>query len=96
MPAAPQSTIFLTLSEFLEAIIKLTKSTSLYAEAVPATVTGKNVKTAITLTNPEETETDVWVVVAAYGNQREMLGSYNKAMKLGAGQVATENISFDA
>lgn len=80
----------------LEAVVKLTKSTSLYAEADPALVTGKNIKTSITLTNPESRETDVWIVVAAYGDQREMLGSYNKAMKLSPGQVVTESISFDA
>ena len=50
------------------------KSTSVYAEADAAEISGNTVSTKVTLVNPETEAKSIWCFVAAYGEYNQMIG----------------------
>lgn len=80
----------------LETVIKTTKATSLYAEATAAVVSGTNVSTSLTFTNPEEEALDVWYIVAAYGDYNEMIGCQAASIEVEKGIMDPIDINFTA
>lgn len=75
-----------------------TKSTSVYAIADEAVVSGNNVTTKVTITNPEAETKSIWCIVAAYGKYDQMLGHQLIDCKELAGntQVKDALVSFTA
>ena len=82
----------------LYAPLTTTKSTSVYAMADEAVVSGNNVTTKVTITNPEAETKSIWCIVAAYGQFDQMLGYQLIDCKELAGntQVKDALVSFTA
>ena len=79
----------------LETVIKLSKATSLYANASAANIAGNTVTTSLSFVNPEDDALPVWYIVAAYGDYNEMLGCKAASIEVAKGEFNLGEVSFE-